>query len=52
MVVVPYEDLKQGMQAMATLEAVKAVLKTQEFCASTLRKMLGVTLEEKNAGAD
>lgn len=49
MEVVQYEDLKQGMQAMATLEAVKAVLKTQNFCSDTLRKMLGVTLEEKDA---
>lgn len=46
---VQYEDLKDGMKAIATLEAVKAILETQEFCANTLRKMLGVTLEGKNA---
>lgn len=44
-----YEDLKQIMQAMAILEAVKAVLEKEKYCEETLRHILGVTLEEKNA---
>lgn len=46
---VQYEDLKQGMQAIATLETIKAVLAKETYCEETLRHILGVTLEEKNA---
>ena len=48
-VIVQYEDLKQMIQAMAILDAAKAVLGKETYCEETLRHILGVTLEEKNA---
>ncbi len=43
---VQYEDLKEGMQAIATLNVVKALLAKEQYCEDALRNMLGVKLED------
>lgn len=44
---VQYEDLKDGMQAMGTLQAVKNLLAKKQYCDDELRCMLGVELEDE-----
>ena len=44
---VQYEDLKEGMQAIGTLQAVKNLLAQKQYCDDALRCILGVELEDE-----